>query len=32
MCYRYAVLQGLKIANGIRKWVKHLTDPPLPDT
>ena len=31
MCYRYAVLQGLKtFANGIRKWVKHLTDFPTP--
>ena len=31
MCYRYAVLQGLKtFANGIRKWVKHLTDFPNP--
>ena len=31
MCYRYAVLQGLKtFANGIRKWVKHLTDFPSP--
>ena len=29
MCYRYAVLQGLK-TNGIRKWVKHLTDFPNP--
>ena len=31
MCYRYAVLQGQKtFANGIRKWVKHLTDFPTP--
>ena len=31
MCYRYAVLQGLKtFANGIRKWIKHLTDFPIP--
>ena len=31
MCYRYAVLQGLKtFANGIRKWVKHLTVFPTP--
>ena len=31
MCYRYAVLQGLKtFAHGIRKWVKHLTDFPTP--
>ena len=31
MCYRYAVLQGLKtFVNGIRKWVKHLTDFPTP--
>ena len=31
MCYRYAVLQGLKtFANGIRKWVKRLTDFPTP--
>ena len=27
MCYRYAVIQGLKtFVNGIRKWAKHLTD------
>ena len=31
MCYRYDVLQGQKtFANGIRKWVKHLTDFPTP--
>ena len=31
MCYHYAVLQGQKtFANGIRKWVKHLTDFPTP--
>ena len=31
MCYRYAVLQGLKtFANIICKWVKHLTDFPTP--
>ena len=31
MCYRYAVLQGQKtFANGIHKWVKHLTDFPTP--
>ena len=31
MCYRYAVLQGLKtFANGIHKWFKHLTDFPTP--
>ena len=31
MCYRYAVLQGLKtFTNSIRKWVKHLTDFPTP--
>ena len=31
MCYRYAVLQGLKtFANSVRKWVKHLTDFPTP--
>ena len=38
MCYRYAVLQGLKtFANGIHTWAKYLTDfptppPPLLDT
>ena len=31
MCYRYAVLQGLKtFANGIRKWAKPLTAFPTP--
>ena len=31
ICYHYAVLHGLKtFANGIRKWVKHLTDFPTP--
>ena len=31
MCYCYAVIQGLKtFANGIHKWVKHLTDFPTP--
>ena len=31
MCYRYAVLQGQKtFDNGIRKWVKQLTDFPTP--
>ena len=31
MCYRYAVLQGLKtFVNSIRKWVKHLADFPTP--
>ena len=29
MCYRYAMIQGLKsFATSIRKWAKHLTDFP----